>query len=102
MKLKYFRESVLKKEILKIIKRHLDPRDYRVFFFGSRIAGTGDEHSDIDLGIEGPGIIPISTFAKIREDLDTIPTLYKIDVVDFYNAPDEFRQIAKNKIQFLN
>ena len=102
MKLKYFHESILREEILKIIKRYLDPKNYKVFFFGSRITGTGDEYSDIDLGIEGQKAIPISTFAKIREDLNIIPTLYKIDVVDFHNTPVEFRRIAKNKIEYLN
>jgi predicted nucleotidyltransferase len=102
MKLKHFRESVLRAEILKIIEKYLDSGNYKVFFFGSRINGTGDEHSDIDLGIEGSESIPISTFAKIKEDLDAIAILYKIDVVDFHNTPEEFRQIAKNKIEYLN
>ena len=39
------------KDILAIIGRHVDLNEYRVFFFGSRVTGRGDERADIDIGI---------------------------------------------------
>jgi predicted nucleotidyltransferase len=81
-----------------MIRRHVPDPAYKVFLFGSRAVGSAAERSDIDIGIEGPAPVPHSVLAAIRDELDEAPTLYTIDVVDFTRVPDEFREVAQQRI----
>lgn len=95
MRLEHYPVEKLKSQLLAIIAKYLDLADYRVFFFGSRVAGQGSERSDIDVGIEGPEEIPFGTMAKIREEMEELPTLYKIEAVDFNKVSNQFREVAR-------
>lgn len=99
MKLKHYPAEKLKKEILSILRKHVDLAGFRVFFFGSRIDGTGGERSDIDIGIEGSKSVPIEAMSAIKEDVDRIPVLYRIDVVDFSGTSDDFREVALKHVE---
>jgi len=99
METKFYPREKLERDILHIVGKHLDLNQYRVFFFGSRVEGKGDERSDIDIGIEGPKNIPLETIARIKEDLSNLPTLYSFDVVDFTQADDDFKEVAKKHIE---
>jgi predicted nucleotidyltransferase len=101
MRLEYYPVDKLKKEILEILGKYLDLSKYKVFFFGSRVSGSGDSRSDIDIGIEGP---EISAYAKleIEEELENLPILYKIDFVDFNNVDEDFKKIAKKYVEYIN
>jgi len=102
MRLKFYSVENLKKQILEIIGKYLDLNCYKVFFFGSRVSGKGDERSDIDIGIEGPKPIPTKIMGKIEEEIEQLPILYKIDVVDFKKVSPKFKKVAKEKIEMLN
>lgn len=93
MQLKHESITQLQASIYKIIRGYLD-ESYRIFFFGSRVEGTHDEHSDIDIGIEGPEKIPHSTLAKIQESVNELPILYSIDMVDFKRVSPDFKEVA--------
>ncbi len=98
---KYSREK-LKKELLAIIGENLDLGKYKVFFFGSRVLGKGTDRSDIDVGIEGPEPIPFDVLGSIKDMVNDIPTIYTIDVVDFKRVSRVFKQIAKEKVEYIN
>jgi len=40
--------------------------------------------------------------AKIKEEVEEIPTLYKIDIIDFKSVEKDFYEVAKKKVEFLN
>ena len=101
MRIEHYSEAKLKKELTDIIGQRLDLSKYKVFFFGSRVTGRGNDRSDIDVGIDGPAAIPWQIMSEIREKLYNLPTLYKIDVVDFYDASPKFREVAIENIEFL-
>lgn len=94
MRLEHYPIEQLKKEIIAIIDRHLGGGQYRVFFFGSRVTGKGTARSDIDIGIEGPEEIPARAMFAIEEEIENLPTLYKIEIVDFRHVPAKFREVA--------
>jgi predicted nucleotidyltransferase len=94
MRLEFYPAEKLKKEIKEIIGKYLDLKEYKIFIFGSRIAGKGDERSDIDIGIIGNYEIPYEVMAKIKEEIDNLPLLYKVDVVDFRKVSQDFKKIA--------
>lgn len=99
MRLEHYSLKKLKKELLGIFGKHLDLKFYRIFFFGSRVIGKGDERSDIDIGIEGPKKIPFETMARIKDDVENLPIIYKIEIVDFKKVSPEFRKVAFKKIE---
>lgn len=102
MRLEHYSVEKLKKEILAIINRHLDGSKYRVFFFGSRVFNKGTDRSDIDIGIEGGLPVPSKTLFDIQEEVDEIPTLYKIEIVDFGRVPKKFREVAHRHKELIS
>lgn len=102
MKLEHYPLTKLKKEILTIVQKHMNLNGYRVFFFGSRVTGDSQEISDIDIGIEGSNPVPSNALWRIKDDIDHLPILYKIDFVDFARVSEDFRKFAKQKIEFIN
>lgn len=102
MKLEHYPVKKLKKEVRQIFERHLDLSQYRVFFFGSRVTGDSFERSDIDIGVEGPLSVPVVKKFAIQDELERIPMLYKIDLVDFKSAGKNFVEVAKQKIELIN
>lgn len=102
MRLEHYPLEKLKKEILEIVGRHLDTSAYRIFFFGSRVSGKGTDRSDIDIGIDGSEPIPPAAWAAIQEEIENIPTLYKIDILDFRHVAPKFREVALQAIEPLS
>lgn len=99
MKLEFYPAEDLKKETLKIISKYLDPKIFRVFFFGSRVKGDNFPRADIDLGIEGLEVIPAPIKIRIEEDLEKLPVLYKIDLIDFSLVSEKFRKEALRYVE---
>lgn len=94
MRLEHYPLEKLKREILEIVGRHLNLAHYRVFFFGSRVSGAGTDRSDIDIGIEGVEPVPAAALLAIEQEMENIPTLYKIQIMDFHDADARFKNVA--------
>jgi predicted nucleotidyltransferase len=67
---------------------------YRVFLFGSRAEHTASERSDYDIGVEGSQQVPPDARRRILEAFEALPTLAKIELVDFATAGEDFRETA--------
>lgn len=80
--------------IIKILRKYPELQEYQVVFFGSRVSGRGSDRSDIDVGIIGPTKVPDAIWSKILEDVENLPYLYTIDVVDFGRVSASFRKHA--------
>ena len=78
-------------KIKQILKRDL-PEGYRIYLFGSWARGNAEERSDIDIAILGDQELDWKTFLKIKEKIEDIPTLRKIDVVDLRAVGRQFRE----------
>ena len=101
MKIEFYPKEKLKKEILEIISKYLDIKDYKIFFFGSRVKGDASKRSDIDIGIEGQNPISFEIMADIKNDISNLSTLYKIDIVDFQSVDKDFYKIAKQNFELI-
>ena len=101
MNLQHYSVEKLKADLRAIVGRSLDLSQYQLFFFGSRVINKGDDHSDIDVGINGPAPVAGTTLAAIKEDLENLPTIYKIDLVDFAAVSDDFKKVALAKIEVI-
>lgn len=102
MKLEHASAEKLKSEIRDIVGSHLDLGKFSVFVFGSRATGGGSDRSDIDIGIEGPERIPGHVMQSIKEEVEELPYLYQIDIVDFSTLPDSFKKVAETRIESIN
>jgi len=101
MKVEFYSEERLKKELLRIISKYLNINFYKIFFLGSRVKGDNFLRSDIDIGLEGPEEVPASIKLKIEEELDNLPTLYKFELIDFKNIPERFKKEALKYIEYV-
>lgn len=99
MRLEHESAENLKAKLRAIVGKHVDLSQYKLFFFGSRVQGRGDERSDVDVGIEGPQGVPGHVMEEIREAIESLPVLYKIDIVDFYEVSDDFRRVALQAVE---
>ncbi len=88
-------------KVAMIVKREVDVK-YRLFIFGSRVEDAHHPKADIDIGIFADQPIDPIKLANIREEIDRIPTLLKIDFVDFSSVSREFRQIAMKKTKDID
>lgn len=81
-------------DIIKRITKKYLPATHRAFLFGSRAVGTNREHSDYDLGIEGPRALSPREWGTLHDALEEAPIIHEVDVVDLYPASNEFKQEA--------
>ncbi len=61
-------------DIIQIAKKY---NVSQVILFGSRAKGTERERSDIDIAVRG-----VSDIFALQEEIEDIPSLYKVDLVD--------------------
>lgn len=83
-------KDLIIKEASRIIRAYL-PGEYRVVLFGSWARGDALETSDIDIGIFGREKVLWGVMVKIMEEIENIPTLRKVDVVDLNSVSGDFR-----------
>lgn len=74
---------------------------HQVVLFGSRAQGKAKSRSDFDLGVIGDAPLPLEDFFAIQDMLDELPTLYRIDWVDFARVSERFRSQALQKVEVI-
>ena len=100
MKLEHETVQNIEQHLLKIFSRHLgDLTGVKLFFFGSRVKGDSQPGSDIDVGIDVGKPLHLEILGRIDDDLEELPFLYKIQVVDFHSVDAQFRSVALQHIQ---
>ena len=77
--------------ICAILKKHVP--DCEVLAFGSRIKGTHDTSSDLDLAIVGKGKLGMTLLGNIKEDFMESDIPFKVDVLDYHVVSPAFRAI---------
>ncbi|MCG2725955.1 MAG: nucleotidyltransferase domain-containing protein [Elusimicrobia bacterium] len=88
------KEEIIR-EAVKAIKISLKKKcAYKIFLFGSNAKGDFTETSDIDIGILAEKQIPFSIMVEIRERIEQIKTLRKIDAVDLNSMSENFKNSA--------
>ena len=95
-------KAAVTQAIVEAVRRHVPRGRYRVFYFGSRVERRSTERSDIDVGLEADEKIPLDVMARLREELDEIPVLQKIDLVDFGCVTPEFAREAKRASEVID
>ena len=101
MQLKHYPIQRLKEELLTSVKAEVGENPFRLFFFGSRVKGSENERADIDVGFLSDKSLDSAVKWKKRDRIEEIPTLYKIDFVDFGNVDVQFRILAMQNTELI-
>lgn len=101
MQLKHYPLQKLKEELLASVKEEVGDQPFQLFFFGSRVKGTENERADIDVGYLSDKALDSAVKWKIRDRIEEIPTLYKIDFVDLGKVDDQFRSLAMQNTELI-
>lgn len=88
----------IENDIKKLIFKHLSPKKYKVFVYGSRATGRARKWSDYDIGIMGKEEAPHAIMANLSEELENSDIPVNVDVVDFHYVSDRFKNLALYKI----
>ena len=70
-----------------IILKHATPT--RIYLFGSRVTGEARAESDYDFAFDAPAASAVELQA-IRDDLDELHTLYRIDIANIARSDSRF------------
>lgn len=79
----------LLREVVRMIRKCVPDGPYQILLCGSWATLQPLPTSDIDVGILGPGLLDDLVMARIREQIDRLPTLRKIEVVDLWSVEDQ-------------
>jgi predicted nucleotidyltransferase len=76
-------------------------QDYRFYYYGSRVKGTFEPTSDLDILIKGQTAMPLSVLADIKEQFDQSRLPYVVNFSDYHNiSADFYRHIEKDLILY--
>ncbi len=94
-----------RKQIIKWLKDILDANlkgvSFRAFIFGSQANKPVLSRSDIDVGIIADNEISVQQMARIQADIEGLPMLYKIDLVNFNEVDEKFKSVALKNVESL-
>jgi predicted nucleotidyltransferase len=95
------RRLQIKQWLKEVLENNLRGVSYRAFIFGSQANKADLIRSDIDVGILADEAIPSVHFVNIGNAIEDLPMLYKVDLVDFYEVGDRFREVAMRDVEWL-
>lgn len=90
----------LVKELITLAKKYQE-KGVRLFIFGSFAKSSDHKTSDLDLGVIWINKRIPKTFTELYRDVQELPTIRKIDLVDMNQVDDAFKREALNQALFL-
>lgn len=94
-------DKATKNDIKSVVFSFLNPKECRVFVFGSQASDQAKKFSDIDIGLKSSKVIPLWKLAAIEEAFEESDLPYKVDVVDFNLVSGKFKQVAEKNLIYL-
>lgn len=82
-----------------ILTEHVSDCEVRIF--GSRVAGTAKEHSDVDLAVIGKTKLPRRTKTLLKEAFEESDLPFRVDIVDYNAISDSFRKIIDSQYEII-
>ena len=76
--------------ILRLLDRYVPECEVRAF--GSRVAWTAKDHSDLDLVVVGPSKLEFGRLESLREALEESPLPFAVDIMDWHRISSEFHK----------
>ena len=89
------------RRMVQVIRRYLPDESHRILLFGSWTTLEAAPTSDIDIAIAGATAVAPTVMSEIHEEIDTLPTLRKIQIIDVQHVHDQFRDRVLSHGQVL-
>ena len=70
-------------------------KDYAFFYYGSRVKGTYEKTSDLDVLIKGKAEMPLAVLQEIKEEFDNSDLPYIVNFSDYYKLDSSFYERIK-------
>jgi len=67
------------------------------YVFGSRVKGTAQPYSDVDILVKSAEAIPLSVLSKLNEAFDENYLPFKVDIVDWNRITPEFQKVIQSE-----
>lgn len=81
--------------IREILAKHVP--EYEVWAFGSRVAWTARQYSDLDLAVMTEEPLDIMRMADLKEAFTESDLPFRVDIADWASTSESFQQIIKNQ-----
>lgn len=85
------------KEDYKILSDIFQTLSCNVLVFGSRIKGTQQKFSDVDLCLKAKNPIELIDIATLKEALSDSDLPFTVDVIDYNGISEGFKRIIDNE-----
>ncbi|MBF0187900.1 MAG: nucleotidyltransferase domain-containing protein [Magnetococcales bacterium] len=85
--------------IREILQRHIPDRE--VWAFGSRVRGTANDASDLDLCIRGDGPLAFDQLGRLRDAFSLSDLPFRVDVLDWWAISESFKNLIEDKHEVL-
>lgn len=82
--------------ILEILKEYFD--EYSFYYYGSRIKGTFNKTSDLDILIRGNQEMPLRDLVELKEKFDESKLPYIVNFTDYNNIDEKFFNLIKEDL----
>ena len=82
----------------KIINEILYKYNYSFYFYGSRIKGSFDKLSDLDILIKGAKKIPFQVLNELKEAFDKSRLPYIVNFTDYHDMDEEFYKLIEKDL----
>ncbi len=86
-------------EVWNLFTSSLNAKNYKLYLFGSRAEKTNHPQADFDFIVKGGKPVPKTKWKRFLKKVTELRTLYSIDMVDYYQADEEFREIAEKSMK---
>ena len=92
------REESIIDDIVSLLKKDIGPA--RILLFGSRAVGKHNPGSDFDIALDGKKI-SVRKMRELREKLEKISGLHKVDIIFLESVDKEFKDIVLRRGKIL-
>ena len=87
------------KTVTDILTQFVPECEVRVF--GSRVNGTPQPYSDLDLAVIGKEKIPIRTLGLLREAFEASELPFRVDVLDWNAITESFQNVIEQSCEVI-
>ena len=77
-------------------------KEYSFYYYGSRVKGTFEKTSDLDILIKGKKEMPLFILEEIKEEFDKSNLPYIVNFSDYNSIDKNFYNIIKKDLVLYN
>ena len=76
-------------------------KNYSFYYYGSRIKGTYNKTSDLDILIKGEQEMPLSDLVELKERMDESKLPYIVNFTDYNSIDEKFYNLIKDDLVLI-